>query len=262
MSSSVVTSQCIACSADVHGTRFCEACGAPVVAPSVTFGRARRPLFVVLAVTTVVLLVAGAALATSILVTEPTKPVAAPLTPDATPSPESTPSEAPTAPPSEPVPDSSARPALPASCETIYSASMIAQLQSYGVVVNPAWSTEDPGAGLRYQSAELNELLSTLPNLRCFWGSPLGGSGIGLETRLAPVTPDEAAIVQSRLATLGYSAIEELGGTRYVFEVSASQETANFGESHIVVGGYWFATSWLELGVTGYTADMVTTLVR
>ncbi len=160
-----------------------------------------------------------------------------------------------------PVPVADARPPLPPNCESVYSPAMIAQLQSYGVVVNPSWSSAELGSGVSYESPELIEYLTTLPHLRCFWGSPSGGSGVGIETRIVPVTPDEAATVQSRLASLGYNEADELGSTRYVYGVAASETGAAYGESHIVVGGYWFATSWLELGITGYTADMVTTLL-
>ena len=165
--------------------------------------------------------------------------------------------------PSDPAPSpfENARPPLPTNCESVYSPAMIAQLQSYGVVVNPSWSSAELGSGVSYESPELIEYLTTLPHLRCFWGSPSGGSGFGIETRIVPVTPDEAATVQARLASLGYDQADELGSTRYLYGVAASEYGAAYGESHIVVGGYWFATSWLELGITGYTADMVTTLL-
>jgi len=161
----------------------------------------------------------------------------------------------------EPTPAPLARLPLPKDCASMYSASMVAQLESYGVVLNPAWTTA-PGAGVKYQDGQLAGWLTELPQLRCVWVPPSGPGGYGLESRIVAVTDAEAARVQERLAALGYQPLQELGGTRYVFSVAASDEGFAAGESHIVVGGYWFATSWVELGINGYTADMVTTLLR
>ncbi|MER3387576.1 MAG: hypothetical protein RIC81_09300 [Microcella pacifica] len=161
----------------------------------------------------------------------------------------------------EPTPPPPARLPLPDACESMYSASMVAQLKSYGVVLNPGWTTA-PGAGVKYQDEQLAGWLAELPQLRCVWVPPTGPGGYGLESRIVAVTDAEAARVQERLAALGYQPLQELGGTRYFFSVEASEEGFAAGESHIVVGGYWFATSWVELGINGYTADMVTTLLR
>lgn len=163
--------------------------------------------------------------------------------------------------PAEPAPAAAGAPPLPASCESIFSPAMAAQLESYGVVLNPSWARVELADSYSFDDALLVEFMSQRSNLQCLWVTPNGGSGVGIETRIIPVTAEEGASVQSRLAGLGYTPISELGGTRYVFGVTASETGAAFGESHIVVGGYWFATSWLELGITGYTADMVTTLL-
>lgn len=160
-----------------------------------------------------------------------------------------------------PAPAVAAAPPLPAGCESVFSPAMAAQLESYGVVLNPSWAQIELADSYSFDDALLVEFMSQRSNLQCLWVSPNGGSGVGIETRIIPVTAEEGASVQARLAGLGYTPISELGSTRYVFGVTASETGAAFGESHIVVGGYWFATSWLELGITGYTADMVTTLL-
>jgi len=161
----------------------------------------------------------------------------------------------------ESTPLPAAKPPIPAGCESLYSPSMVAQLQGYGVVLNPAWARAELAETVSLEDPELVNFVTSRPNLQCLWVTPGGGSGMGIETRIVPVTAEEDAVVQARLANLGYDRIAELGGTRYVFGVAGSEFGAAYGESHIVVGGYWFATSWLELGITGYTADMVTTLL-
>jgi hypothetical protein len=162
----------------------------------------------------------------------------------------------------EPEPQLPARPPMPAGCESLYSSAMVAQMESYGVVLNPSWAVVQLADSIPFDDPQLGEFVTALPKLECNWVSPLGGSGVGIETRVLPVTADEGAAVQARLAALGYRPLSELGGTRYFFQVDAGEQLAAYGESHIVVGGYWFATHWLELGINGYTADMVTTLLR
>lgn len=265
MTDHTITSHCESCKEPVYGTRFCEACGHRVETAPVPEARSRRRgVLIASAVGFGIAMIGGAsAVLASALNTAPTaqspetvievdqeEPRVVPsdeaIEPDAT---------------EEPTPAPPARPPLPNGCDSIYSASMVAEVQSYGVVLNPAWSTA-PGAGVKYRDAQITEWLAELPQLRCMWGSPSGPSGYGLESRIVAVTDAEAATVQSHLATLGYRPLQELGGTRYFFSIGASDEGFANGESHIVVGGYWFATSWIELGINGYTADMVTTVVR
>ncbi|HET8957376.1 MAG TPA: hypothetical protein VFM95_02850 [Microcella sp.] len=175
--------------------------------------------------------------------------------PTARPTPSDTGSAEPT---SAPEPE---RAALPADCASLYSGSMTAELQSYGVALNPAWTIDNPEAGLGFADPQLEAWTAEWQTLRCLWTTPDGGSGIGLETHVVPVLPDEGVAVEAQLASLGYSSVDELGGTRYLWSVTDDEFGGAWGESHIVVGGYWFATAWIDLGVTGYTADMVQNLV-
>ncbi len=153
------------------------------------------------------------------------------------------------------------RAAVPADCASLYSPAMTAELQSYGVVLNPAWTTTDPNAGLRFADDLLETWVVEWDSRQCIWTTEGGGSGIGLETHVVPLIAEEESLVGERLASLGYSSVDELGGTRYFWSVTDEEFGGAYGESHIVVGSYWFATAWLDLGVTGYTADMVRNLV-
>ena len=56
--------------------------------------------------------------------------------------------------------------------------------------------------------------------------------------------------------------MKEADGTRYVLEKTLSDGSGHYGESHIVVGSYWFATYWSKYGPSGYTADIVAQVVR
>lgn len=179
----------------------------------------------------------------------------APVDASPRPVPSNTASADPTTPP-EP-----GRAAVPADCASLYSAAMTAELQSYGVVLNPSWTATDPDAGLRFADDLLETWAVEWDSRQCIWTTEGGGSGIGLETHVVPLIAEEEALVTERLIGLGYSAVDELGSTRYFWSVTDEDFGGAYGESHIVVGGYWFATAWLDLGVSGYTADMVRNLV-
>lgn len=298
MLTSVITSQCTSCRGPIYSTRFCESCGWQVAATTSAqeeglrstgakkrrglFGRdhrgnaassgvvartnpRRRVLLVSGIVVAVVLAGAGAVAAVATIGGFASAPGSQPPAGDAAQAPPIVETANATEPAveqsAEPQPQLPARPPMPTGCESLYTSAMVAELESYGVVLNPAWAVAELSDSVPFEDPQLVASVNALPNLQCLWVSPLGGSGVGLETRVTPVTPDEASAIQTRLASLGYDPIDELGGTRYVFEVDGSEGGAAYGESHIVVGGYWFGTAWLELGVYGYTADMVTTLL-
>lgn len=145
---------------------------------------------------------------------------------------------------------------LPRSCDDVYSAQMRATLASHAVQLNPT-RTANGVTGVAFSDPVIDDTIRSIPTLRCFWGDPGTQTGFVMETRIAAVTEEQAHGVQSRLASIGYTPIQELGGTRYYFDDGVDYYGRPFGESHIVVGGYWFATAWSEVGISGYTADMV-----
>lgn len=162
-------------------------------------------------------------------------------------------------PTTEPAPSevsSSALAPLPRSCDDIYSAQMRAVLASHAVQLNPT-QTGAGVTGVAYNDPVIDETIRSIPTLRCFWGDPGTRTGFVMETRIGAVTEEQSHGVQSRLAAIGYTPIQELGGTRYYFADGVDYYGRPFGESHIVVGGYWFATTWSEVGINGYTADIV-----
>jgi hypothetical protein len=161
----------------------------------------------------------------------------------------------------EPTEEPVAQGPLPASCEDAFSASLKQQMEAAGLVLNPSWSVGEPSYGLAITDSNLRGQLESLPQLKCRWLSPSGGGEVGIETTIAVVTPSQASGVNSRLASLGYTPLTELGGVRYVWEKKATSTSDPHGESHIVLGDLWFATHWLNYGPMGYTADVVTTVM-
>lgn len=159
----------------------------------------------------------------------------------------------------DPTPTEDTGPALaplPRSCDDLYSPQMRALLASHAVELNPG-RTGRGVTGVAYSDPVIDETIQSIPTLRCFWGDPGTRTGFVMETRIAAVTEEQSHGVQSRLASIGYIPIQELGSTRYYFADGVDYYGMPYGESHIVVGGYWFATAWAEVGITGYTADMV-----
>jgi hypothetical protein len=222
----------------------------------------RRRTATIAGITALLLGLGAGAVALGIMMnTPPTDgdPPAATASPSETDTPRPVPSDTASAEPTA-APDPQ-RPAVPADCASLYSPAMTTKLQSFGVVLNPAWTASDPNAGLRFADDLLETWAVEWDSRQCIWTTEGGGSGIGLETHVVPVLPDEAALVTERLEGLGYASVDELGSTRYLWSVTDDDFGGAYGESHIVVGGYWFATTWLDLGVTGYTADMVQNLV-
>jgi hypothetical protein len=144
---------------------------------------------------------------------------------------------------------------LPASCDELYSDSMRGTIEGTGLLLNPDWHVAGGETRLPSEDPELQEILGPIERLDCAWleDSP---SGVGIYTSVSRVTSEQAAAAGARMAELGYGAIEELGGVRYVTETSGDGNT--LGESHFLRDGLWFGTLWINYGPAGYTADMVT----
>lgn len=164
-------------------------------------------------------------------------------------------------PANDPVEPTAQSDALPASCSDIFSEGMKQTVRGAGLTLNPSWSVEQPSHGLSITESSLRDQLAALPQLKCRWLGPEGGGEVGIETTIAVVTDSQGSTVNSRLASLGYTPLSELGGVRYVWERGPTADSDAYGESHIVVGGLWFATHWLAYGPNGYTADVVHTVL-
>jgi len=177
-------------------------------------------------------------------------------TPSATASsPVATPTTTPTATPS-PTATAAAGIQLPATCEQIYSASMLASLNAANPPLN------DPGVTMHStQNAGLLETLTSgIPTLRCSWGTP---SEYGLATNVSIVDAEQSAAVRETLSTSGFGCQDAMGGTICRIEqktVTLDDKEVTFGETHFVRGNAWVSTSWIDFSPTGYTEDIVATL--
>ncbi len=203
---------------------------------------------------------AGSVGGTAIAIAASTSPEsAAPIVADASEpasgDPTAEPSLAPT-----PVSDPSLGHVLPASCEALYSPGMLSTLAASGVTLNPAWLF-DPEIVSEQHGTLVDDLQPTLntPNkLTCTWTRPDGGSEVGLTTEIVQVTAAQASEISAKLASIGWTRLDELGGVRWV--VQRELEGNAVGESQFVRDGLWFATQYLNLPINGYTADMVNTV--
>jgi hypothetical protein len=157
--------------------------------------------------------------------------------------------------PSQSAPAAPAGTPLPASCDDLFSDSMRGTIEGAGLVLNPDWHVASGETRLPSEDPRLQEILGSVERLDCAWlqESP---SGVGIYTSISQVTPEQTEAANARMVELGYTAVDELGGVRYVTELSADGNT--LGESHFVRDGLWFGTLWINYGPAGYTADMVT----
>jgi hypothetical protein len=222
--------------------------------------KASRVVIAVLAGSVVLGAAAGSVGGTAIAIaastaSEPGAPVAAEPSASSTTDPTAVPSST-----AAPVSDPALGHALPASCEALYSPGMLSTLAGAGVVLNPAWLSDPEVGGPQYGTLvdDLQHILATPDKLTCTWTNPGGGSEVGLTTEVVQVTADQAAEISAKLASIGWTRLDELGGVRWV--VQRDLEGNAVGESQFVRDGLWFATQYLNLPINGYTADMVTTV--
>ena len=145
---------------------------------------------------------------------------------------------------------------LPAACEQIYSASMLAALQSANPPLN------DPGVTLlSTENAVLLEIIhGVAPTLRCSWGQP---SEYGLATNVTVIDGEQGTAVLAALPAAGFGC-EALGdGTVCRIEqrgVTLDDEEYTRGETHYVGDGAVVTTAWINFAPEGYTEDVVATL--
>ena len=146
--------------------------------------------------------------------------------------------------------------AVPATCEEIYSAAMLASLKDENPPLNHA--------GVTMLSTQDVDLLAIIdggaPTIRCSWGEP---SEFGLATNVTVVDSGQTAFVSEQLAAGGF-ACEPLGeGTICSMEqkgVTLDDEEYASGEVHYVGGGGWVSTAWINFAPDDYTEDIVDTL--
>lgn len=145
---------------------------------------------------------------------------------------------------------------VPGACEEIYSAAMLAQLESANPPLN------DPGVTmLSTENADLLEIIhGGAPTLRCSWGQP---SEFGLATNVTAVDADQETAVLAALPAAGFGC-EALGdGTVCRIEqkgVTLDDKEYTRGETHYVGGGGLVTTAWINFAPEGYTEDIVATV--
>ena len=146
--------------------------------------------------------------------------------------------------------------ALPSSCEEIYSAEMLAELQAANPPLN------DPGVTmLSSENAELLEIIhGGDPTNRCSWGEP---SEFGLATNVTVIDQAQSAALAEALPAAGFGC-EPLGdGTICRIEqrgITLDDEEYTRGETHYIGGGALVTTAWINFAPEGYTEDIVATL--
>jgi hypothetical protein len=172
-------------------------------------------------------------------------------------SPTQTTSVSPSASPSaSPSPTAEAGFELPAACEEIYSAKMLASLEATNPPLN------DPGVTMdSSQNTDALELLASgIPTIRCSWGRP---SEYGLATNVSIVDAAQSAALVTALRNQGFACDAVWHGTRCVTQQTTIDQDDNevtFGESHFLRGTGWVSTAWVEFAPVGYTQDIATTL--
>lgn len=108
--------------------------------------------------------------------------------------------------------------------------------------------------------AIVESTIGAAPHLECLWGIPNNHDSF-IVTAVAEVTNDQAVQVTQALIASDFTGISELGSVRYVKEFPANDGFGPRGYSIIVLDGFLFATEWVDWGPSGYTADIVNTVL-
>lgn len=145
---------------------------------------------------------------------------------------------------------------VPAACEDIYSAQMLAQLQAANPPLN------DPGVTmLSTENADLLEIIhSGAPTLRCSWGKP---SEYGLATNVTAIDAEQATSLVSVLGAAGFGCETMGDGTVCRIEqrgVTLDDNEYTRGETHYIADDALVTTAWINFAPDGYTEDVVATL--
>ena len=182
------------------------------------------------------------------------------------PEPAATPTSTPTVTMEQPTPGPSVSPIetekpqagfeVPGSCEEIYSAGMLAQLQGANPPLN------DPGVTmLSTENADLLDIIhGGARTLRCSWGEP---SEYGLATNVTAIDAEQSGVILGAIPAAGFGC-EALGeGTVCRIEqrgVTLDDEEYTRGETHYIGDGGLVTTAWIDFAPEGYTEDIVATL--
>lgn len=216
-------------------------------------GRAGRIAVIVLSSLTAILVVAAAVVGVSLYraVTGNGAAPEATVAPSASSAPATTPAEATPTPTPAPTPTATGI-ALPERCEDIYSATMLQTVTAaYGTVVTA------PVDRAPTKDAVLEPLVATLGGLSCAWGGT--GDAGGINTTVSAVDAATAAAITDRLVAAGFTCTTVDAGQ--ICRQSEDSADGAYGETHFVGGGLWVATFWSVFGPTGYTEDIVSTLL-
>lgn len=182
------------------------------------------------------------------------------------PEPAATPTSTPTVTMEQPTPGPSVSPVetekpqagfeVPGSCEEIYSAGMLAQLQGANPPLN------DPGVTmLSTENADLLDIIhGGAQTLRCSWGEP---SEYGLATNVTAIDAEQSGVILGALPAAGFGCEAFGEGTVCRIEqrgVTLDDEEYTRGETHYIGDGGLVTTAWIDFAPEGYTEDIVATL--
>ncbi|WP_456284866.1 hypothetical protein M1D46_07485 [Microbacterium sp. JZ70] len=171
--------------------------------------------------------------------------------PDPTPSATSTPTTAPTTSVPTTAPGVFT---MPASCEQAWST------EALSILSEEAGALNDPGLTmLSTEVVPALEVLDAVESLRCTWGL---ASEVGIATTLAAVDEAQTETIRTALLAEGFTCEEREVVTRCELETELTGEVPGAtGEVHVLGGGGWAATHWLNADFEPqYTDDLIATL--
>jgi len=145
---------------------------------------------------------------------------------------------------------------LPAACENIYSAGMLASLTADNPPLNDASITMTSTQNVD----GLETLSSGVPTLRCTWGQ---GGQAGLATNVSIVSAEQSQALLGALANAGFACEPSNGGITCSQEqtvINQDDKMVTIIETHVFRGNGWISTTSIDFAPDGYTADIVSTL--
>jgi hypothetical protein len=238
---------------DLLGNRRESDPAQPETAPVATTSRSRRRALPWVVVGVVLLLLVGGGVAFAFF--GPGNSDATAPTTSSSPSPSDSPSVEPS-----PEPEAPGSTALPTACVDVFSPAYHAELAATGAVLSEGNTGPREYPFEADVPAVLESTIAAAPHLECSWTFP-GNYYAGISTAISEVTDAEVAAIEQALSEAGFTAVPELGSTRYIKENPGSADFGPSGYSIIARDGMLIATEWLEWAVVGYTADIVNTVL-